>query len=93
MVNAPPVVPTEGRCVVTWRFATHASLRVMLRLLLANCPGSFLRLHAHFHDGQRIVRGLENAIKSKRVTFDLARQMPGATEVSTSPVGDETSRG
>jgi isocitrate dehydrogenase len=35
-----------------------------------------------------IVRGLENAIKSKHVTYDLARQMPGATEVSTSAFGD-----
>jgi isocitrate dehydrogenase len=35
-----------------------------------------------------IIRGLENAIKSKRVTYDLARQMPGATEVSTSAFGD-----
>jgi len=31
-----------------------------------------------------IVRGLEGAIAAKRVTYDLARQMPGATEVSTS---------
>src|SRR5512146_949728 len=36
-----------------------------------------------------IVRGLENAIKSKRVTYDLARQMPGSTEVSTSKFGDQ----
>jgi isocitrate dehydrogenase len=36
-----------------------------------------------------IVRGLENAIKSKKVTYDLARQMPGATEVSTSAFGDQ----
>nr|MBA2515603.1 NADP-dependent isocitrate dehydrogenase [Solirubrobacterales bacterium] len=35
-----------------------------------------------------IVSGVENAIKSKRVTYDLARQMPGATEVSTSAFGD-----
>ena len=35
-----------------------------------------------------IVAGVENAIKSKRVTYDLARQMPGATEVSTSAFGD-----
>jgi isocitrate dehydrogenase len=35
-----------------------------------------------------IVRGVENAIKSKRVTYDLARQMKGATEVSTSAFGD-----
>jgi isocitrate dehydrogenase len=35
-----------------------------------------------------IVTGMENAIKSKRVTYDLARQMKGATEVSTSAFGD-----
>src|SRR6266567_1769128 len=39
--------------------------------------------------GRLIVRGLENAIKSKRVTYDLARQMPGATEVSTSAFADQ----
>jgi isocitrate dehydrogenase len=43
--------------------------------------------------GELIVRGLENAIKSKRVTYDLARQMPGATEVSTSAFGDEIIKG
>ncbi len=31
-----------------------------------------------------IVRGLEGAISAQRVTYDLARQLPGATEVSTS---------
>jgi len=35
-----------------------------------------------------IVSGVENAIKGKRVTYDLARQMKGATEVSTSAFGD-----
>ncbi|HUF64661.1 MAG TPA: isocitrate dehydrogenase (NADP(+)) [Gemmatimonadaceae bacterium] len=35
-----------------------------------------------------IVRGVENAIKSGNVTYDLARQMSGATEVSTSAFGD-----
>jgi isocitrate dehydrogenase len=35
-----------------------------------------------------IVRGLEGAIGAKRVTYDLARQMPGATEVSTSAFAD-----
>ncbi|MEO5588068.1 MAG: hypothetical protein ABIS03_00680, partial [Gemmatimonadaceae bacterium] len=33
-------------------------------------------------------KGVENAIKHKTVTYDLARQMPGATEVSTSAFGD-----
>jgi isocitrate dehydrogenase len=36
-----------------------------------------------------IVRGLEGAVLTKRVTYDLARQLPGATEVSTSAFGDE----
>jgi len=35
-----------------------------------------------------IVRGLEGAIGRARVTYDLARQMPGATEVSTSAFAD-----
>ena len=40
-----------------------------------------------------IVRGLENAIKSRRVAYDLARQMPGATEVSTTAFGDQMIKG
>jgi isocitrate dehydrogenase len=40
-----------------------------------------------------IVRGLENAIKSRQVTYDLARQMPGATEVSTTAFGDQMIKG
>ena len=43
--------------------------------------------------GALIVSGLENAIKSRRVTYDLARQMPGATEVSTSAFGDQIIKG
>src|SRR6266516_1958004 len=35
-----------------------------------------------------IVRGLERAIAAQRVTYDLARQLPGATEVSTSAFAD-----
>jgi len=38
--------------------------------------------------GKLIVRGLETAIKSGKVTYDLARQMPNSTEVSTSAFGD-----
>ena len=40
-----------------------------------------------------IVKGMENAIRSKRVTYDLARQMPGATEISTSDFGDQVIAG
>jgi isocitrate dehydrogenase len=43
--------------------------------------------------GRLIVKGLENAIKSKRVTYDLARQMPGATEVSTSQFAEQMIKG
>ena len=43
--------------------------------------------------GALITRGLENAIKSKRVTYDLARQMPGSTEVSTTAFGDQIIKG
>ncbi len=35
-----------------------------------------------------IMKGMERAIGNKTVTYDLARQMPGATEVSTSGFGD-----
>ena len=38
--------------------------------------------------GRAIVQGLEGAIASKHVTYDLARQLPGATEVSTSAFAD-----
>jgi isocitrate dehydrogenase len=40
-----------------------------------------------------IIRGVEQAIRSKRVTYDLARQMPGATEISTSAFGDQVIAG
>jgi isocitrate dehydrogenase len=35
-----------------------------------------------------IERGLEQTIKQKKVTYDLARQMDGATELKTSQFGD-----
>jgi isocitrate dehydrogenase len=38
--------------------------------------------------GKLIVKGLEKAIANKTVTYDLARQMQGATEVSTTKFGD-----
>ena len=38
--------------------------------------------------GPMIVRGIEQAIKQRHVTYDLARQMPGSTEVSTSAFAD-----
>ncbi len=35
-----------------------------------------------------VLRGIEGAIAGRRVTYDLARQMPGATEVATSAFAD-----
>ena len=43
--------------------------------------------------GALVVRGIEKAIATKRVTYDLARQMPGATEISTSAFGEEIVKG
>ena len=43
--------------------------------------------------GQLIITGLEKAIAAKTVTYDLARQMQGATEVSTSGFGDAIIKG
>jgi len=38
--------------------------------------------------GQAIIRGIEAAIKAGTVTYDLARQMPGAKEVKSSGFAD-----
>ena len=35
-----------------------------------------------------IVKGMDGAISTKRVTYDFARLMDGATELSTSAFGD-----
>ena len=43
--------------------------------------------------GKLIFAGLEKAIKAKTVTYDLARQMTGATEVSTTGFGDAIIKG
>ena len=43
--------------------------------------------------GKLIFAGLEQAIKAKTVTYDLARQMTGATEVSTTGFGDAIIKG
>src|SRR5262245_36295348 len=40
-----------------------------------------------------IVKGVEAAVRSKRVTYDLARQMPGSTEVSTSEFANQIIKG
>ncbi|MBL0062303.1 MAG: isocitrate dehydrogenase (NADP(+)) [bacterium] len=39
--------------------------------------------------GKLIVKGLEGAIAKKRVTYDLERQMPGATKLKTSEFASE----
>ena len=36
----------------------------------------------------RIIKGMDGAIASKRVTYDFARQMEGATEIKCSQFGD-----
>jgi len=58
-------------------------------------PGSVILSGAMLFDeigwketGSAIRRGIEGAIAAGRVTYDLARQMPAAVEVSTSAFGD-----
>ncbi|HZH41068.1 MAG TPA: isocitrate dehydrogenase (NADP(+)) [Gemmatimonadales bacterium] len=38
--------------------------------------------------GRAVIAGIEGALAAKKVTYDLARQMPGATEVPTSSFAD-----
>jgi isocitrate dehydrogenase len=46
--------------------------------------------HIGWHEAaHKIVKGLEKAILSKRVTYDLERQMEGATIVKCSEFGEE----
>jgi len=39
-------------------------------------------------DADLIIKGLNGAIASKRVTYDFARLMEGATEIKCSAFGD-----
>ena len=70
--------------------ATHGTAPKYAGLDKVN-PGSVLLSGAMMFEelgwtdvADAIVRGLGGAIRSRRVTYDLARQMPDATEVSTS---------
>ncbi len=52
--------------------------------------GEMMLRHMGWHEAaDLIIRGLDSAIASKRVTYDFARQMDGAHEVKTSEFGDE----
>ena len=79
--------------------ATHGTAPKYANLNKIN-PGSVILSgvmmfeYMGWHEAAKlIVKGMENAIKSKRVTYDLARQMPGATEVSTSGFADQVIAG
>jgi isocitrate dehydrogenase len=74
--------------------ATHGTAPKYAGLDKIN-PGSvilsgvmMLELMAWQEAADLIVKGIEKAIARKTVTYDLARQMPGATEVSTTKFGD-----
>ena len=74
--------------------ATHGTAPKYANLDKIN-PGSVILSGALMFDelgwtdvAAAIVSGLEGAIATKRVTYDLARQTEGATEVSTSAFGD-----
>ncbi|HMH25761.1 MAG TPA: isocitrate/isopropylmalate family dehydrogenase, partial [Gemmatimonadaceae bacterium] len=56
--------------------------------------GAMMFEYMGWHEAEALViKGVESAIRSKRVTYDLARQIPGATEVSTSAFGDQVIAG
>ena len=70
--------------------ATHGTAPKYANKDMAN-PGSLILSavmmleHLGWDECARLViEGLENTIKAKTVTYDLERQMPGATKVSTS---------
>jgi isocitrate dehydrogenase len=74
--------------------ATHGTAPKYAGLDKVN-PGSLILSGAMMFEelgwtevAEAIVRGLAGAIGSRRVTYDLARLMPGATEVSTSAFAD-----
>jgi isocitrate dehydrogenase len=74
--------------------ATHGTAPKYAGLDKVN-PGSLILSGAMMFEelgwtevAEAIVRGLAGAIRSRRVTYDLARLMPGATEVSTSAFAD-----
>ena len=75
--------------------ATHGTAPKYADLDKVN-PGSVILsgVMMFYHIGwddvaQSIVAGLQGAISAKRVTYDLARQMEGGTEVSTSAFADQ----
>ena len=50
--------------------------------------------HLRWHEAAQLVeKGIENAIQSKTVTYDLARQMEGATEVKCSQFAEAIVKG
>jgi isocitrate dehydrogenase len=74
--------------------ATHGTAPKYANLDKIN-PGSVILSGALMFDeigwsdaSAAIIKGLEGAIATKRVTYDLARQTAGATEVSTSAFAD-----
>jgi isocitrate dehydrogenase len=78
--------------------ATHGTAPKYADLDKVN-PGSLILSgvmmfeHLGWDDVARsIVEGIQGAISAKRVTYDLARQMEGATVVPTSAFGDEIIR-
>ena len=52
--------------------------------------GEMMLRHMHWNEAaDLVVKGMDGAIGSKRVTYDFARLMDGATELKCSEFGDE----
>jgi isocitrate dehydrogenase len=55
--------------------------------------GEMMLRHMGWHEAaDLVVKGMDGAIASRRVTYDFARLMQGATELKTSEFGDEIIR-
>jgi isocitrate dehydrogenase len=74
--------------------ATHGTAPKYANLDRVN-PGSvilsgemMLRYIGWNEAADRVIKGMDGAIASKRVTYDFARQMEGATEIKCSEFGD-----
>src|SRR5437899_2246608 len=83
--SAPAARAASGRCPIPRRSATKYAGQDKINACSVILSGAMMFEELGWTDvAAAIIRGIEGAIASKRVTYDLARQLPGATEVSTS---------
>ena len=75
-----------ARCPATCPTVAPSSMTA--RSASLTCVSGEARISGWSAAGKAIIAGIEGALAAKKVTYDLARQMPGATEVPTSTFAD-----